>query len=365
MMQFQRKRRKLDLKIRPPEDRPVVGYHQIGSQDLGFVDKEVQQTYNYRRLEPGHQARTSERGSLRALCSSKIAYSADSLSRNHIDATSANWSVWKSVWNYILKYEKDSPAIFNLFAGYFSNEPDFVAHLIPASWRKLDNYKRGVFVELNSINRKHRMETFYPHVSLDLLFCDLEHCKFNNLLILSLQGIDLSQRPFVLNKLSNLRYLNVSHSNVSDQMVKTWSISMKDGNVRNLKCLILSSNPVQSIDCLLQTSLTYIETNINIQDDHWRPATDSNLAVLPDGLKFQRLAEIENGSIILDYKVATTNSERSVETLWKNRFQGPTPDRNVFRFVRTKSVHKKPKKQVKAKPRQRAQKLDLKTFFDI
>ncbi|KAG7831648.1 hypothetical protein KL920_001168 [Ogataea angusta] len=368
-MRFGRKRRKLDLKASSNDITfGRLKHHQIGAHDLTFEDQELKQTYNHRKVLPGRQSPVKETGSLKRICSSRIAHAAELITSYHIETTDSNWNIWRPVWNFILKYEKDTPAIFELFANYFAQKDDFYCHRIPANWRNLDNYKRGTFVELNSINRKHRFETFYQHVSLGTLFTDLQRLKFENLVVLSLEGIDLTKRNLCLNVLSSMRYLNVSHANVNDQMLKSWSISMKNGNLKSLCCLILNHNNLEKVDCILDSALQYLEIDIVIEHPHWRSNTNSKLTVLPDGLKFAQIMGKDycNSQIIFDCKVSSTEGSESLEKLWKSRFQSSNPSRRVFQYTRI--ADSKPSilsRQTKSRPKARAKKLDLKTFFDI
>ncbi|KAG7800193.1 hypothetical protein KL929_001109 [Ogataea haglerorum] len=368
-MRFGRKRRKLDLKV-PSNDLSFgkLKHYQIGAQDLTFEDQELAQTYNHRNSLPGKQSPVKEAGSLKRLCSSQIAHGAECIMRYHIEATNSNWNIWRPVWHFILKYEKDTPAIFELFAEYFAQKDDFYCHRIPANWRNLDNYKRGVFIELNSINRKHRFETFYQHVSLSSLFSELHHLKFESLVVLSLQGIDLTKRNLCLNVLSSLRYLNVSHANVNDQMLKSWSISMKNGNLKNLCCLILSHNNLENVDCILDSPLQYFETEIVVKDPHWNKSTDTKLSVLSDGLKFRQIMGKEycSSQIIMDYKVSNIEGSESLKKLWKSRSQSSNPSRRIFQYIRIADPEANTfSKRTKPRPHARAKKLDVKTFFDI
>ncbi|KAG7883359.1 hypothetical protein KL925_000753 [Ogataea polymorpha] len=368
-MRFGKKRRKLDLKV-TTNDVPFgrLKHHQLGSQDLSFEDQELTQTYNHRKMQPGTQSSVKETGSLKRISSSRIARAAELITRYHIEATGANWNIWRPVWHFILKYEKDTPAIFELFANYFAQKDDFYSHRIPASWRNLDNYKRGMFIELNSIHRKHRFETFYRNVSLSSLFSDFQRLKFENLVVLSLQGLDLTKRNLCLNVLSSMRYLNVSQANVNDQMLKSWSISMKSGNLKNLRCLILNYNNLENLDCILDSPLQYFESDIVVEDPHWKVSTDAKLSVLPDGLKLRQIMGEDycNSRIIMDCKVSSTECGESLEQLWKSRFQSSNTSGRIFQYIRiADSKPAIPPKRTKPRPKARTKKLDVKTFFDI
>ncbi|GMG37976.1 unnamed protein product [Ambrosiozyma monospora] len=335
---------------------------------------EVEQlNYNYNNNDDvNYKPRNKKVQSLKSICADMLAQNAGSITKEHFKATGFNWNVWGPVWNSILFFEKDTPSTFYKFCSGFANNPSFNTHYITAirnpkfhnlKQRKqhlMRNRNRDAYIAVNSITRKHRFETFYSNLNFCKgLVADLNSfynfsthdgdinvglapaldTHFESLSILNLSGLKIGSVAHAISNIKNIVYLNVSNCDLTQNLLKSWSMGMKSGKMPKLTCLILNDNPnLENLDDLYDLrlkSLAYIETTLydtSCRSKLWNPIQDASVLNQSDSLKLKML--IDNGlvdvpfsvyqSLIIDYRVLNKSlddlNDHDGDYLWKIRF---------------------------------------------
>ncbi|ODV84116.1 hypothetical protein CANARDRAFT_24213 [[Candida] arabinofermentans NRRL YB-2248] len=365
----------------------------IGSTDLTFNDTQYTQLYNYNRMKPwfyeNYSLPNSKVRSLKEIASLKVAKLANSLTKQHFSSTSMSWTVCNKIWEFILLMEQDTPFVFQLFASRFGDEKSFKCHYIPNVYKITDfsgNYNRNFYIHQHSITNKHRFETFGCNISFDNLILEINNFKFNNVVILNLNKINIKNSYLQLNRMVNLTYLNVSDTSLTDAMLKSWCISISSGKLSNLKCLVLSHNeqltditPVMKLE---QGSLQYVETTLSPpQHKNWEMIDNIPLVNLSDSRKMKYLAakkyiDYDKDSFILDYKLDTSQViNEEINGLnddlghhWDGRFLEKNVNRNIrslIRIEREQDTIIVEDKQPVRKKLKKTIKMNVNKFFDL
>ncbi|GMF43544.1 unnamed protein product [[Candida] boidinii] len=145
----------------------------------------------------------------------------------------------------------------------------------------------------------------------------LNSFRFNNLTILNLKNLDLSNvidnSKFLieLTQLKNLCYLNCyGLKSVDDTTIKSWLIAINSNKWKNLSCLILTNTSVATIfdnNLLISPkrlgNLLYIETNSFIPE---KTLGLKNWLSLSNGLFVSNLQDAEKMKYLVDNKYIET-----------------------------------------------------------
>ncbi|GME68461.1 unnamed protein product [[Candida] boidinii] len=272
----------------------------------------------YYRIQP-----KSKIPKLKLICSRKIAKFIDNINPRYIDQN--QWfNFWRIVWNLILKYQLDSIKIFSIFINKFHEKDSFKCHSI--NFNKSDQLQghigkpvdnRNLILKSYLIHSKHRMEILFKNINYSIFLMQLNSFRFNNLTILNLKNLDLSNvidnSKFLieLTQLKNLCYLNCyGLKSVDDTTIKSWLIAINSNKWKNLSCLILTNTSVATIfdnNLLISPkrlgNLLYIETNSFISE---KTLGLKNWLSLSNGLFVSNLQDAEKMKYLVDNKYIET-----------------------------------------------------------
>ncbi|OWB55090.1 hypothetical protein B5S28_g954 [[Candida] boidinii] len=309
-----------------------------GRPDVSFVDHKFQQTYDYSDIKPlctDENFQVTEKlgyykiqsngkiPKLKLICSRKIAKLIDNINPKYIDQN--QWfNFWRIIWNLILKYQLDSIRIFSIFINRFYEKDSFKCHSINLNksdqlqrhiGKSVDN--RNLILKSYLIHSKHRMEILFKNINYSKFLMQLNSFRFNNLTILNLKNLDLSNvidnSNFLLEltQLKNLCYLNCyGLKSVDDTIIKSWLIAINSNKWKNLSCLILTNTSAATIfDSNLLNSpkrlgnLQYIETNSFISE---KTLSLKNWLSLSNSLFVSNLQDAEKMKYLVDNKYIET-----------------------------------------------------------
>lgn len=239
----------------------IPTYGRIGTgQDL-FDDKKISNSYAWKYVLPvaDNPIEGTKKvkcvNTLKSICYDTIAKNVKQLDNSLLGQLS--WQFWREVWSRLLFSHQDSPAVFNLFASYFSSEADFESHLLP---RGLDKevplspndlvYLRNQSLSATLVpgRSNHRLENFFSGVHISDLVTYCHKLAYKPWIILDLShSLDKysSDNLIQIFNIPNLLALDLSGSNsIDDHYLYKMAISMiTDEKLANLLVLKVNNCP--------------------------------------------------------------------------------------------------------------------------
>ncbi|CCE79292.1 Piso0_001346 [Millerozyma farinosa CBS 7064] len=269
-------------------------YGRIGSGKDIFDDKKIHNSYGWKYILPvadnplDETKKVNCMKTLRSICYDTIAKNVRQL--DNLLLGQLSWKFWREVWNRLLSSHQDSPVVFNLFACNFSNEADFVSHLLPRNHERETPFNSNDLVYLRNQSLSatlvpgrgnHRLENFFSgiHISDIVTYCHKLTYKPWVLLDLSHSLDNYSNDNLIqIFNIPNLLALDLSGSkSIDDHYLYKMAISMTTGEkLPNLLFLKINNCPNITQEGLKkflklteECELFCIESNITLHKENY------------------------------------------------------------------------------------------------
>ncbi|RLV92373.1 hypothetical protein JA1_003243 [Spathaspora sp. JA1] len=237
------------------------------TNDISYIDQAVTTSYSWTTLVNPTSSKDTRRRkipSLAHLCSVELANHASMLSQTQLEA--APWSIWKRVWQEILRVGRDSILIYREFNSVFGTEPDFKSNVSSSSSNDKDT-----MIDMYRIPHalRHRIDTIFANVHLGDVVAFLNSFKYVPYVMLDLSMLKLNNEVlFSIFHIQKLMCIDLSNSNIDDSYLIQLANSITAGKLQNLtiikinKCPLVTKLGVQSLLNLKKCCLACIETDI-------------------------------------------------------------------------------------------------------
>ncbi|KAI5957189.1 hypothetical protein KGF54_000117 [Candida jiufengensis] len=241
-----------------------------GQTDSNFIDTSFQvSSYPWTTIEHVlDPPKIKKLKSLKYLCANQISLNCSNINESLLK--SLPWSIWRPVWNCILRNGKDTIEIFIKFNNVFGLRSDFKNH----KTRSFIN-KRDEAVLLNSIpnGNKHRIETIFNNVPIVDVVSKLNSTMSKIVLDLSHLKEFKREDYFMLFNISSLICLDLSNHQVDDSFLSNLRTSIYHGKLNKLIMMKLVNTKITNTGILnfleLDSNIKCIETNIMIKKEGW------------------------------------------------------------------------------------------------
>lgn len=193
--------------------------------------------------------------SLRLQCAEKLAQDAHNLSSEHLSQV-PNWTVWRPVWDAILYHQRDSFALFSLFAASFHKHADFQCHYRGLLHPTKELTPRAAALRTFPLRGKnrHRMESISQELSVkDVRYLEVCLQTFGNQLVLNYTRDKLADNVLMaLTRLKSLAVLDLRFIDVCESVLIFWKNTLLRGEWPQLRVVLLGHSNLDKLSYFLE-----------------------------------------------------------------------------------------------------------------